>query len=356
MDKKYYFMVGPTAIPERVLHAMNKQIISHRTKEFSEIYAHLSENLKKLFQTKNDVITLTSSGTGAMEAAIQNCFSPGDEVVVPVLGEFSERFALMAEAFNLKTVRVDFELGEQADLKKVLNYVNKNTKGVLLTHNESATGVCNDIKSFGNALKDTDTLLICDAVSSAGGIEIKTDEWNIDVVFTSSQKALMTPPGLSFITLSEKAWEKVNKSNSSKFYFDLIAAKKYQDINQNPWTPAISLIVGADEALNIIMEEGVDNVFYRHKKTSNMVVEGLNRIGFNLFLKDKKYASYTVNTFSAPGKAKDIVKDLNEKYGIVISGGQSVLSNDTFRVGTMGYVSELDVQALLYAFGRLFSN
>lgn len=352
MIKNTYFMVGPTAIPERVLHAMNKQIISHRSQEFYEIFQRLTNNLKKLFHTENDVLVLTCSGTGAMEAVIQNCFTAGDHVVVPVMGEFSERYAIMGEKYGLNVTRVNFELGETADVEEVMKHVNSETKGVLVVHNESATGVFSDIEAFGEALKDTEALLISDSVSGMGGLELKMDEWNVDVVLTSSQKALMSPPGLGFVSLSDKAWKVVNQNKNPNFYFDLVEAKKFHQLNQTPWTPAVISIIGADEALTMIIEEGLENVYRRHITNSEMVRTGVEKLGFKMFPKDLRFASPTVNTIAAPKKAKYIVNQLKE-YGVIVSGGQGILGEDTFRVGTMGYVSETDISVLLYALGKI---
>ena len=260
MKKEVLLMVGPTTVPERVLQAMNRKSISHRSKEYCDMHQRIREGLKKIFRTQNEVFILTSSGTGAMEAALQNCFSVGDEVVVPVLGTFSEQFASMAEAHKLKVIRVEIDLGEAADVDKVMEHVTENTKGLFVVHNESSTGVTNDLKAFGKALEGSDTLLITDSVSGAGGLEIRMDEWNIDIVLSSSQKALMAPAGLAFISLSDKAWKATESSNLPKFYFDLNKSRKFQEINQTPNTPAVYNMFAVEEALNIIFEEGLDNV------------------------------------------------------------------------------------------------
>ena len=352
MHKYTQLMVGPTAIPDRVLHAMNRQIISHRSPEFCKIQENVTKNLKKLFGTKNDVFTLTCSGTGAMETAIQNCFSPGDKVVGVVTGNFGERISTVAETFGLNVTRVKFELGETADVNKVMEYVDADTKGVLVIHNESSTGVFNDLKSFGEALKDTNAILVVDSISGMGGVEVKMDEWHIDVLFTSSQKALMTPPGVSFISLSEKAWNAVENSKNPKFYFDLKRAKEYYSINQTPWTCPVQTIYGVEEALNMIFEEGLDNVIKRHNKNANLVREGVKELGFSLLVKDENYASPTLTAVKAPGKSKVIVKALAEE-GVIIGGGLKPLSDDIFRVGTMGYVSENDIAVFLYALKKI---
>ena len=352
MKKEVVMMVGPTAVPGRVLEAMNRKSISHRSKEYCEIHERVREGLKKIFNTKNEVFILTSSGTGAMEAAIQNCFSMGDEVVVPVIGTFSEQFASMAEAYQLKVIRVKFDLGEAAVVDKVMEYVTPNTKGLFVIHNESSTGVMNDLQAFGKGLEGRDTLLVTDSVSGAGGIEMKMDEWNIDIVLTGSQKALMVPAGLSFISLSEKAWEATKKSNLPKYYFDLHKARKFQEINQTPNTPAVYNVFAVDEALKMIFEEGLDNVYRRHKENTNRIIEGIRELGYDIFPKDERYASRTLTAVHAPGKAKEIVGALREE-GVIVNTGLAPLVEDVFRVGVMGYVFKEDVEIFLEALSRL---
>lgn len=352
MKREVSMMIGPSAVPDRVLKAMNRKSISHRSKEYCDMHQRIREGLKRIFKTENEVFILTSSGTGAMEAVIQNCFSVGDEVVVPVIGTFSEQFASMAEAFKLKVIRVKFDLGEASDVNKVMEHVTPNTKGLFVIHNESSTGVTNDIKSFGEALERSDVLLITDSVSGAGGLEIRMDEWNIDVVLTSSQKALMVPAGLAFISLNDKAWKAVEKSNLPKFYFDLNKARKFQELNQTPNTPAVYNIFAVDEALKMIFEEGLDNVYKRHIENTNRIIEGVRKLGYDIFPKDDRYASRTLTAVYAPGKAKEIVNGLAEQ-GIIINGGLAPIADDTFRVGTMGYVYKEDVDYFLEALSKL---
>lgn len=346
MKKEVSMMVGPTAVPERILESMNRKSISHRSPEYMEMHKRVREGLKKIFNTENEVYILTSSGTGAMEAVLQNCFSFGDEVIVPTLGVFSEQFASMAEAYQLKVVRVNFPLGEAADVDTVLSHVTPNTKGVIVIHNESATGVTNDIESYGKALKDTDILLITDSVSGAVGIEMQMDAWGVDIVLTGSQKALMVPAGLAFISLSEKAWRATEHSNIPKFYFDLNKAKKFQEINQTPNTPGVYTIMAVDEALKMIFEEGLEEVQRRHIENRDRIIAGVRELGLDIFPKDEKYASKTLTAVYAKGKSKAIVKGLAEK-GIIVNGGLAAIAEDVFRVGTMGYVYKEDVDAFL---------
>lgn len=344
--KQRIMMVGPTVVPDRVLNAMNQPSISHRSPQYMETHQRVREGLKQIFQTQNEVFILTSSGTGAMEAAIQNCFSFGDEVVAAVLGDFSEQFAKMAEAFQLKVKRVQFAPGEHADVDAVMAQVTAETKGVFVIHNESSTGVFNDLKAFGDRLKDTDTLFITDSVSGAAGLPMKMDEWHIDILLSSSQKALMTPAGLSFISLSPKAWARVETSNIPKYYFDLRKARDFQEKNQTPNTPAVYNVFAVDEALKMIFEEGYDNVVARHEANTRRIIERVREMGYGILPKDDDHASRTLTAVTTDGKAKQIVAYLQEQ-GIVVNTGLGNLAEDMFRVGVMGHVFPEDVEAFL---------
>lgn len=346
MKKERLMMVGPTGVPDRVLNAMNRPSISHRSKEYMEVHARVREGMKQLFKTQNEVFILTSSGTGAMETAIQNCFSFGDEVVVAVLGNFSKQFADMAEAYKLKVIRVEVELGKRAEVEDVMSHVTENTKGVFIVHNESSTGVFNDLEAFGKELKDKDILFISDSVSGAGGLEVKMDEWGIDILLSSSQKALMVPAGLSFISLSEKAWNRVENSDIPKFYFDLKKSRDFQEKNQTPNTPAVYNIFAVDEAMKMIFEEGLENVYKRHEENTKTIIEGVKKLGFGIFPKDEKYASRTLTAVYSKGRAKELVEGL-KREGIVVNGGLGEIAEDVFRVGTMGYVYKEDIDAFL---------
>lgn len=352
MKEEILMMVGPSAVPERVLNAMNRPSISHRSNEYMEIHKRVRNGLKKLFQTENEVFIITSSGTGSMEAAIQNCFSFGDEIVVPVLGNFSKQFADMAEAFKLKVIRVEIELGKRAEVKDVMSHVTENTKGVFVVHNESATGVFNDLEAFGKELKNKDILFVSDSVSGAAGLPVKMDDWGIDVLLSSSQKALMVPAGLSFISLSEKAWSKVESSDIPKYYFDLKKARDFQSKNQTPNTPAVYNLFAVDEALKMILEEGIENVYKRHEENTLKIIEGVKKMGLDIFPKEEKYASRTLTAVYAKGRAKELVKGLKEE-GIIVNGGLGTMAEDVFRVGTMGYVYKEDVDAFLEALEKL---
>ncbi|MCI1305757.1 MAG: alanine--glyoxylate aminotransferase family protein [Lachnospiraceae bacterium] len=355
MKKDILLLAGPTALPEREIKAMDRQVIYHRSEEFEQITKELNANLKKVFKTKEDVMVLTGSGTAAMEAAIQNCFSAGDEVIVVVLGVFSERMAEMAETFGLNVIRVVKAPGEAASVEEVMAKMTERTKGVFVIHNESATGVTSDVQAFGEALKDTGALLVVDTVSGLGALEFEFDAWHVDVAFASSQKALMGAPGTAVICLSEKAWKAAETSTLPTYYLDLKKARAFGVNGQHPWTPAIYSVIGLNESVRMIVEEGIDEVIARNTRLSRMVTEGLEKMGLKRFAKDPSYASKSVNTFFYE-KASQFVEKLAEEYGIQIYNGQADLYDTTFRVGTMGYVAETDIAAFLYAAERVIKE
>lgn len=344
--KKTKMMVGPTEIPDKVLYAMLQESISHRSLEYSVLQKKVTTNFKKIIKTNNDVLILTSSGTGAMEAVIQNCFSPQDKVVVPIIGKFSEQFAHMAELYGLEVDRVHFNPGEAAKPEIVIERVDDKTKGVFVVHNESSTGVVNNLEKFGDALKDKDVLYVVDSVSGIGGIDVSMDEWGIDVIFTSSQKALMSPAGLAFISLSDKAWSFVQNSKFPKYYFDLTLAIEYNQLNQTLTTPAIYTLYAVNKALEMILSEGINFVLERHIRNTKMLRDGIKKLNLELFVKDDQQASPTLTAIRVPGKSKEFVNKLSQK-GIIVSGGIKPYDEDIFRVGTMGFVHESDVKSFL---------
>lgn len=351
MEKEKLLMTpGPTMVPPRVLEVMRRQIIHHRTKEFEAIFDGLEEDLKFVFQTKNPVLILASSGSGAMEAAIVNLFSPGDKVLAISIGNFGDRFAEIATTFGLNVQKLAVKWGEAvnvSDVKKILDEdVNNEIKGILVTHNETSTGVTNDIEAIGKLTKGTNRLLVVDAISSLGGLELQMDNWGLDVVVTGSQKALMAPPGLAYVGLSDKAWEAVENSKLPKFYWDF---KKYRKglmkAGENPpYTPAITTIMAQAEALKMIKEEGLENVYARHKKLALATQAGVKALGLEL-LPNQDVSSYIITAVKAPEgiDIAKVIKTLNLKYDIMITGGQKDLKGKIFRIGHCGYTDGLDL-------------
>lgn len=349
-NEKLLMTPGPTMLPPSVLEIMRRQIIHHRTKEFEEILNSLANNLKIIFQTKNLVMTFASSGTGVMESAIVNLFSPGDKVLSVSIGNFGDRFAQIAEAFQLDVVKLKYEWGQAvkvSDIKDILqNAGSENIKGILITHNETSTGVTNDIKAVAELTKNTDILLVVDAISSLGGLELKMDEWGVDCVVTGSQKALMAPPGLGFVALSDKAWAACNKSTMPKFYWDYKKYKKGLDgIGENPpFTPAITTMQAQAVALKLILEEGIENVYARHKKLALATQAGIKSLGLEL-LANQENSSYIITAVKAPEgiDISKVIKTLNQKFNIMITGGQKELKGKIFRIGHCGFVSGPDL-------------
>jgi len=347
--KKYIMTPGPTPISEEVMLEHARPLIHHRSPEFSKIFIEVTEKLKKLFKTKNDVFILTSSGTGAMEAAVTNFFSTGDKVLVASVGNFGERFKKISSRFNLEVISLDYEWGDSAnpeDIKKAL-VDNPDIKGVMVQFSETSTGAINDIKAIGNIVKNYPAILIVDAISGLGASDLRTDEWNLDVVAGGSQKALSAPTGVAFISISDKAWKLNEKSNLSRFYFDLAAAKNYSQKTppQTPWTPGISIIVAMNRALDMLFEEGLEKVFERHRILALATQKAVEKLGLELLVKDESKRGFSVTSIIVPDgiDAKELTKTMRVKYGVTIAGGQGKLSGKIVRIGHLGYFGMFDI-------------
>lgn len=346
LDKNYLYTPGPTPVPPQVVAAMSQPIMGHRSQEFANLHGEIVEKAKAVFQTTNDLYVLTNSGTGGMETAIANTVAPGDRVLALVTGNFGERFAKIATAYGGIVTRLEFPWGTAFDMEQVAEIWE--TEGpfklVLATHNETSTGVTNDIAALGNYLQDTEALLIVDAVSSMGAMDIRTDEWHVDIMVTGSQKALMLPPGLALVSVSQKAWPIIEANGGVRFYFSLLEARKSSAKKNTPWTPAVSLFYGLDAALDMILAEGLSNVFQRHVRMTAAARAGARALGMELFA-DDSIASHTVtavvpNAGVEAGALSDI---LQRDMGVTFAGGQGQLKGRLLRIGHMGYCSELDV-------------
>lgn len=355
MQAREFLMIpGPTPVPDSVLEAIARHPIGHRTQEFSRVVRQVTEDLKWLGEVKNDPFVITSSGTGAMEAAIANTVNSGDRVVSLVCGVFGERWAKIAEAFGARVERLNFEPGTAVvldDLKDVLSKDSgKAIKAVTVTHNETSTGVINDLKAIAAAVREHGALTIVDAVTSFGACPLPIDEWGVDVVVTGSQKALMLPPGLGIIFFGEKAWAASENCKSPRFYFDLRKYKKSLQEDTTPVTPNVSLFVGLKESLRLIREEGKEKIFARHERLKASLRAGLKGMGLKLFV-DESGASPTITAILPPeGVAvADIRKRLRERFNILIADGQESLKGKIFRIGHMGYVHDRDILMTLAA-------
>ena len=347
--KKHYLMTpGPTPVPDESLLAQAAPMIHHRAPAYTKILLRVIENLKYVFRTEQDIIIFASSGTGSMESAVVNLFSKGEKVIVVSTGNFGERWVQISDAFGLEVVKLQYDWGERSNIKDIKRIFDENpdAKGMLVTHAETSTGVVNDIKAMAQLTKGKDTVLVVDSVSGLGACELKMDEWGIDVVVSGSQKALMAPPGLAFVSLSDKAWKFVEKSDLPKYYWDY---KKYRlalqkASPQSPFTPAISTMLALGKSLQMIKDEGMENVWERHKFLAKAIREAAKAIGLELFAPDDDRAN-SVTAIKAPEgiDGQEIVKIMREKHGITIAGGQSKVMGKIFRIGHCGYYGKFDI-------------
>ncbi|MFH1782147.1 MAG: alanine--glyoxylate aminotransferase family protein [Candidatus Omnitrophota bacterium] len=345
MSKKYLLTPGPTPVPPASLEAMARPIIHHRTSQFQEILKEVEEDLQYVFQTKEKVFILTSSGTGAMEGTVCNLLSPGDRAIVVRAGKFGERWGELCEAYGIEYIPVDVEWGKAVDpndIKKLLD-ADKKIKAVYVTLCETSTGVSTDIKTIASIAKNTEAVLVVDAISALGAVELKTDEWGIDVVVSGSQKGLMIPPGLAFVSLSKKAYSLVERSTLPKYYFNFKAYKKSIDKNDTPYTPAVNLIIGLNEALKIIKKEGLENVIARHKRYAVALRKTVKALGLGLLSPDAYSDAVTAVKLPESVDGGKLVKIMRDKYGVAVAGGQGHLKGKIFRIATMGYITKEDL-------------
>src|SRR4029077_15852113 len=344
MKKKYLLTPGPTPIPPEVSAKEGLPVMHHRTSEFGAIFQEVIENLKYVFQTKNDVFVIAGSGTAAMESAVSNLLSPGDAALVASSGVFGDRFAKIIEVYGIKTILLREPDGQIVVPAKIEEALKKNPaiKAVFATHTETSTGVVNDIEAIGKIVARTGALFVVDAVSGLVGQELRTDDWKIDVVCTGSQKGLMTAPGLGMVSVSAKAWPLVEACKSPRFYFDWRKMKKSVAEKQTPFTPPVTVIVAQAEALRLIKQEGIDNVFARHAWLANATREAVKALGLKLFA---QVPCNVLTSIVAPAgiDGKAIVKRLREEYGVSIAGGQADLVGKIIRLAHMGYMERFDV-------------
>lgn len=355
MIKKRLYTPGPTPVPEQIMLTMAEPMIHHRHPEFQEILISVNENLKYLFQTDNGVMTLTSSGTGAMEASVANVLSKGDTAVYVNGGKFGERWGEILQAYGLRAVEIETEWGTPVSSDHVVDVVKNNpdTKAVYLTHSETSTGTATDIKSIAQSVHkhNSDIAVIVDGITSVGAMESRMDEWDLDIVVTGSQKGLMIPPGISHIAVSDRAWKLVDKSDLPNYYFDLKAAKKALDNNDTPWTPAVTLFIGLEKALKMLREEGIDNVWARHQKLADAIRSGCKALGLKLLSSSPSNALTAV--YVPEGiEFKKFNSVMKQKYGITVAGGQGHLKGKIFRISHLGYYDELDMMTMMAALER----
>jgi len=342
---------GPTFVPQTVLSASARPMINHRGPEFAALLAALTRALQDFLRTQGDVLLLTASGSGGMEAAIANTLSSGDKVLVFINGAFGERFFSICKAYGVDARRIDVPLGRAVEPDLVRDELAKEkgkdaAKAVLLQHNETSTGVLNPLKEIAEVVRESGKLLIVDSVSGAGSVELMVDEWGVDVLISASQKAWGAPPGVAMVTMSEKAWKAYERSNLPKLYFDLQSYKAYLEKGATPATPAVSVVIALQESLRLMAEEGLDAILRRHRDLARATRRGLQAVNLTLFA-DEAHASPAVTAFRPPTRvdARNLIRVLRDDYDTIVAGGQGKLDGQLVRVGHMGFVTMTDMVA-----------
>ncbi|WP_373543591.1 alanine--glyoxylate aminotransferase family protein [Chamaesiphon sp.] len=354
MENKLMLMIpGPTPVPENVLLALAKHPIGHRSGEFSQIMADVTANLKWLHQTQNDVLMLTVSGTGAMEAGMINFFSPGDRVLVVHNGKFGERWAEVAKAFALDVQEVTAPWGQPIDPDRVKSALDADTtkaiKGVIVTHSETSTGVINDLESIAKYIKAHGALSIIDAVTSLGAVDVPIDRWELDVVCSGSQKGFMIPPGLGFVTVSSKAWAAYKVAKLPRYYMDLGKYSKDAAKNTTPFTPPVNLIFALQAALKMMQAEGLEQIFARHQRLMHATRAAVTAMGLALYAPDGHGSAAITAVAPTTVDAEQVRSVMKKKFDIVLAGGQDHLKGKIFRIGHLGFVSDRDILTAISA-------
>jgi aspartate aminotransferase-like enzyme len=346
MAKQYLLTPGPTPVPERASLKMAEPIIHHRTPEFEAVLAKVREQLRWLFQTKEEVIIFASSGTGAMEASVSNLLSSGDKALVIKGGKFGERWVEILKAYKIETIEIPVEWGKALDVKKVEEALaaHPEIRAVYVQASETSTGIKYPIRELAALIGPREnTLLVVDAITALGVFPLPMDEWKIDVLVTGSQKALMLPPGLSFAALSQKAWKFAEKSNLPRYYFNFKKELKNLQKNQNAFTPAVTLIIGLHEVLSMMQEEGLEKIFERNARMARATREAMLTLGLSLFAPDSPSDAVTAVLVPSGMDAGKIIKHVWEKQGIKIADGQDQAKGKIFRIAHMGYIHEPDL-------------
>jgi len=348
MQKRFLITPGPTPVPPEVLSALSQPVVHHRAPRFTEILKQVVAGLKYIYQTENDIIVFAASGTGAMESAVVNVVDPGDHALVASMGNFGERWKKLAATWGAEVTALDYEWGTKvvpADIEKALA-ADPAIKAVYVQQSETSTGVVNDIKAIGEIVARTPAILVVDAISGLGATDLKTDAWHVDICVAGSQKALMVPPGLAYVAVSEKAWAVVMQCATPRFYYDYVAARKKMtgDSAQTPYTPAVSLMVAQNAAIDLIKEEGLENVFERHRVLSRAAKEGVKALGLELFGPEDPEAN-SVTAVKVPDgvDGNKIGKIARDKWGVWLAGGQGQLKGKIFRFGHCGYFGHSDI-------------
>ena len=363
-DKQMLMIPGPTSVPEEALLTSAKHPIGHRSSEFSEIMMEVTQNLKWLHQTENDVLMVTGSGTAAMEAAMINFLSPGDRILVGCNGKFGNRWAEVGKIFGLNVETITAPWGKPLDTEifsqKLQADIDRQIQAVIITHNETSTGVINDLGSINYSVKaHGKALIIVDAITSLGVVNIPVDAWGLDVVVSASQKGYMVPPGLGFVSVSSKAWKAYEIANLPKYYLDLNKYRQFANQNTTPFTPPINLIMALQVSLRMMRKEGLSSIFAHHQRLMSAIRAGLKALNLTLFAEDK-WASPSVTAFapSAPSKlsVEEIRTLMSEHFNIILAGGQDHLKSQILRIGHLGFICDRDIITFIAALEVVLSE
>jgi serine---pyruvate transaminase len=349
-EKRYLLTPGPTPVPPEVLAAISQPVVHHRGPDFRPVYERVLARLRDVFRTEGEVLLFGAAGTGAMESAVANLCSPGERVLVVSAGHFGERWRSIASAYGAEVETLEYAWGEIPAADDVAGRLQElgGAKAVFLTHSETSTGVVCDLQAIAAAVSEQGALSVVDAVSSLGAVPLETDAWGLDVVVSGSQKALMTPPGLAMVSVSERAW--AARGESPRFYFDWERTRKGQATLDAPFTPPVSLVAGLDVALAILLDQGLEAVFERHARLGRACREGAKAMGLELFSPDED-RSAVVTAIRAPEgiDATELVRGLRDRLGITIANGQGTLKGKIFRIGHIGYFDVFDITTALAA-------
>jgi aspartate aminotransferase-like enzyme len=350
---------GPTPLPAEVREALGRDMVDHRGPEFTAALGEVTAGLRELHRTSNDLLVFTGSGTGGLEAAVVNLFSAGETVLVVSIGYFGERFATIARAFGLNVVKLDAGPGEAADPDQIARVLAQQPEisAVLVTHNETSTGTTNDLEAIARQVRAADRLLVVDGVSSVGSIPLETDAWGCDVVISGSQKSWMNAPGLSYVSVSARAWEAHARARLPRFYWDFTQARQWAEKGMTPWTPAVSLVFAQQAALRLMRAEGLDRILERHARLAALVRGRLQEIGLELVVRDPARASNTVTAFYLPPdrEARAVQERLRAEFDVNLAGGQGALAGQVLRLGHLGFVHQPELEEALDAVRAVLS-
>ena len=339
---------GPIPVDDVILHEMGSQMINHRGPEFKDLLHNTTEGLKTVFKTTSDIFIITGSGTAAMEAAIANTLSPGETVINATVGVFGNRFGIIGSRYGANVINLSFPFGSAIELDSLRQCIEDNpeTSAVMVTHNETSTGVTNDLESIAAVVKgEYDKLILVDGISSVCSLPLDTDKWDLDVVTSASQKGWMLPPGLSFISFSERAWEAHARSTMPRFYLDMAEYKRYLEIGQPPFTPSVSCMFALNVALARIQSEGMAHVYERHAEIGQFTRDNVKELGLSIFPKTEAIASNTCTAVCVPEgiDGKQIIAKMRDIHNVILAGGQTTLSGQIFRIGHLGQTTKSEI-------------